>query len=102
MGRLATLRAELGPPNCKAGLVAAYKSPASARPGIDVKMPIGIVLQAADGSVPAEEGQDRAHAATDAEIDGIARQMARMRGSANAGIVMSAAAGGIHSYRAEV
>jgi hypothetical protein len=51
-------------------------------------MSIGIVLQAADGSVPAEEGQHRAHVAPDAEIDGIACQMARARGSANASVAM--------------
>ena len=56
VGKLAILRDGLGPPNCDAGLTGADTSPASAWPGVDVKMPIGIVFQAADGSVPAEEG----------------------------------------------
>src|SRR6185295_16773610 len=55
-GKLAILRDGLGPPNCDAGLTGACTSPASAWPGVDVKMPIGIVFQAADSSVPAEEG----------------------------------------------
>jgi hypothetical protein len=91
-GKLAIWRDWLGPPNGDAGLTGAYKSPGSAWPGVNVKMPIGIVLQAADGSVPAKEGQHRAHVAPDAEIDGIACQMTRARGAANAGVAMPAAA----------
>jgi hypothetical protein len=60
MGKLAIWRDGLGPPHGDAGLTGAYKSPGSAWPGVNVKMSIGIVLQAADGSVPAEEGQYRA------------------------------------------
>jgi len=90
LGKLAIWRDGLGPPRCR--LTGACKSPDSAWPGVNVKMAIGIVLQAADGSVPAEEGQYRAHVAPDAEIDGIACQTARARGSANASVAMPAAA----------
>lgn len=59
-----------------AGLIGGHTSPGAAWPGVDMKVPIRIVLQAADGAMAAEEGTHRAHVASDAEIDGIAGQMA--------------------------
>jgi hypothetical protein len=62
------------------------------RPGVDVKVPIGIVFQAADGSVPTEEGPRRAHVASHTEIDGVAGQVVRAWSAADAGVVLPAAA----------
>src|SRR5262245_21772581 len=80
----------------------ALSSPGAARSCVDMKVSVGIVLQTADGTVAAQEGQHGTRVASHLEIDGIAGQMARARCSAHTRIAMRAAARGVDGHRAEI